>query len=100
MAGKTDKITLGDQEFTIHAFNIGELERITDLFEGPPRKVPFGVLRVAMERAEPKADPNVIEATTDQVAEAMLKILTLAGLKNPPVPVGPGTEAPAPTPEA
>lgn len=86
----TEKITLGGSDYTIRTFNIGELERIAEIMEGPRTKVPFAIIRIALERAEPKVEkPNDIEATTDEVSSAMVAVMKLAGLTvadpaNPP----------------
>jgi len=89
MVARTAEIVLGEAKFTIHAFNIAELQRIAKIFRGEPADIPFDVLRTALQRAEPKvADPDLIEATTDEIKAAMTVILELAGLKqtdpNPP----------------
>lgn len=87
---KTATIQLGGQELKIHAFNIGELERVTALFDaaGPASnvKMAFGVLRIALERAEPKVeDIDGIEIESmDEVVEASNVILTLAGINKKP----------------
>lgn len=80
---KTAKITLGDQEYTVHAFNLGELERISDLMkDAKPGRIGFEILRLAMERAEPKPeDVGAIEMTLDEVNDASAKLMELAGVK-------------------
>jgi hypothetical protein len=91
---KTATITLGGQQFAIKPFNIGELERLGDVFAGQSNniKTAFAVLRLAMERAEPKIDNiDALELDSfDEVIAASNAILELAGLKkgdtteNPP----------------
>jgi hypothetical protein len=92
---KTAKITLGGEEYTIHAFNIGELERVTDIInssgtDGGVRvgRVSFAILRIALERAAPSVDPGTVELDMDELTAASQTILELAGLKaaepNPP----------------
>lgn len=97
---RTGEITLGGTVYVVHAFNIGELERVTDVFQGPPHRVSFTVLRIALERAEPKVDPTTIEATTDEVAAAMMVILELAGLKTAGKAGPPGADPPKAPPAA
>lgn len=94
---KTATITLGGTDYTIHAFNIGELEKISLLFKvQPDASTAFNVLRMALKRAEPKMDdPDAIELDSiDEVAAASTVILELAGLKkpdaNPPAGPAPG----------
>lgn len=94
MAARIAQITLGGVEYTIHAFNIGELERVTDIVSAAgsaPGKVPFAILRIALARAEPKIESvDSIEATPEEIASAMSEVLKLAGLQqptaNPPAP--------------
>lgn len=82
---RTAKITLGDQEYTIHAFNLGELEEIGELIataDDKAGKVSFQILKMALRRADPKVeDAGTIEATMEQVSAAATVILELAGLK-------------------
>ena len=87
MAARVAQITLAGMDYTIHAFNIGELERVTDIVASSavsPGKVPFTILRIALARAEPKIE-NVdgIEATPEEIAAAMNEVLKLAGLNQP-----------------
>lgn len=88
---KTAKVTLAGIEYTVHAFNIGELEEIAELVGGnaTPGRVSFQVLKIALRRAEPKIeDPNAIEAEPEEIKAAFDGVLELAGLKqateNPP----------------
>ena len=88
---KTATIRLGDEDYVIHPFNLGELEEVALLMEGPSGKVPFGLLRIALRRGSPPSTPNEIEATTEQVRVACDVILQLAGLGatgSPPQPAG------------
>ncbi len=93
--GKTAEIQLNGNTFTIHRFNIGEMERVTEAFQaGPEYMRPYILLRIAMERAEPKPTENVseIEVTPKELSEINETIAKLAGLQepdaNPPVPAG------------
>lgn len=87
---KTAQITLDGTTYTVPAPNIGQLEEITEIFEGPRSKIPFGVLRITMKRADPKIDFDVASPSIDEVATAVQVILKLAGLEkadaNPPQP--------------
>jgi hypothetical protein len=83
---RTTTIRIGGQDITIHAFNIGELERVSQLFEGRnTMSMAFGILRIAMERAEPKVlDVNALEIESmDEIVKASSAILALAGLNKP-----------------
>ncbi len=85
---RTAKIVLDGKDYEVHAFNIGELERIT--LQGNNAWL---VLRIALERAEPKvSDPNMLEPTPDEVRQAFAILMKLAGLEqtaaNPPQTAG------------
>ena len=78
---KHAKVTLGDIEYTIPAFTIGQLERIAEALTLPDNRSSFNVLRVALERAVPKVDnPNDVEMTIPQLAAAADEILRLSGM--------------------
>lgn len=84
MASKRTKpITLGGDTYTIHALTIDELERVTDIlreFAGT-NKLAFQILRIALERAEPKVEnAGAIELTMPELLEASKTILELAGV--------------------
>ena len=95
MSKRTAVIRFGGEDYTIHAFNIGELERVTDILSEDisGTKKGFAILRIAMERAEPKPPEfDTIEPEDmAEITDAANKILNLAGLRaeNPPqaVPV-------------
>lgn len=96
MPGKrTAKITLDGDEFTIHAFKIGELEQLTEIFNSNASGTSMSlmVLRLALLRAEPPVhDFDNMEPTLDEISAASKAVLELAGLKasenpqQPPVP--------------
>lgn len=96
---RTAQITLEGVGYTVHALNIGQLERVSQAFEAPRTTVAFAVLRIAMERAEPRPDLNNIEPTMDEISAAFTKVIELAGITverksngataNPPGPVAP-----------
>ena len=82
--GKTATITLGGTDYVVHPFNIGELEQVSDLLSGPPQKIPFAVLRLALRRAEPSVpNPDSIEASPDEIGAAAKALLVLSGLQQP-----------------
>jgi hypothetical protein len=68
-------------DYTIHALNIGQLERVTDAFELKAGRVAYAVLRIAMERAEPKVVFEEIEPSVEDVRLAFEKIIELTGIK-------------------
>lgn len=95
MARRTAKITLGGEDYTIRAFNIGQLERVTDIIAsanaaGKQGRITFDILRMALETAEPRIeDVNDLSPTMEEVTEAGRLILELAGIKvsrDPPKP--------------
>ena len=69
---RTAQITLDDKVFTVHALNMGELDEVFELFDGPTRKVARGVLAIAMRRAEPKLNGafDALEPTLDRSRHA------------------------------
>src|SRR5258706_16026924 len=85
MSGKrTAKITLDGDEFTIHAFKIGELEQLTEIFSSKASGTSMSlmVLRLALLRAEPPVtDFDNMEPTLDEIAAASKAVLELAGGK-------------------
>src|SRR5437764_1064134 len=94
------EITLGDSKYMVPRLNIGQLERVTELFSAGGSKVAFAILRIALERAEPAVpDVGVIEATTEEVRLGMRAILVMSGLsdenKEPPGGAPAGETAPA-----
>lgn len=88
---KTTTITLGGDAYTIHAFNIGELEQVAALIGNeamPPSSRSFAILKLALLRAEPPVtDVDAIEPDSlDEVIEAAKTVMELAGLKATPNP--------------
>ncbi len=86
---RTVEVILAGEPFTVHAFNIEELEIVADILEGPQRKAAFAIVRLALARATPKVDdPKAVEASMSEIREAVPKIMKLAGLEqaaeNPP----------------
>lgn len=92
MTKRTEIVQVGDMKLTLHCCTLGELERIQDLFTEHaqvPAKIPFAVMRIALERAEPLQDFDTFECNSDEMSDIVVKYLTLAGLRqpggNPPV---------------
>src|SRR5882672_2617566 len=86
MSGKrTATITLDGESYTVHAFNIDELEQLAGIISDDNVQASaraFLILKLALLRAEPKvADVGSLEATLDEVMEAAKAITDLAGLK-------------------
>jgi len=87
MSGKrTAKITLGGETYTVHAFNIDELEQLAGILSDDNVQAAsrsFMILKLALLRAEPPVgDVGSIEPDTlDEVIEAARVIMELAGLK-------------------
>jgi len=94
---RTAVISLDGKEYTIHAFNIGELEEATVAFENERARVPYKVLRIALRRAEPQLNGSLedIEPKAGEVLEAFRTIVELSGMnmagkdENPTPPAGP-----------
>lgn len=94
MPKKTAEIVLGGTTYTVHAFNIGEIEQVTNLVEdaapGKNATMALAILAIALKRAEPAiADAKSIEIDSlDEVIAAANIIMELAGVKktdaNPP----------------
>lgn len=87
---KDAAIILDGVTYMVPPLNIGQLEDVSEAFEGPrTTKIPFAILRIALSRATPKADLDAICPTMDEIAEAVRMILLGAGLQkpdaNPPV---------------
>ncbi len=84
------QITLAGVEYSISKPNIGQLRRITKVFNGPADSVSFDILRIALERADPKCeDVEQIEAGFDEIAVAAGAILSFSGLKRDEGAAGP-----------
>jgi hypothetical protein len=76
------KVHLGETEYTIPELDIGQLEDVTAVFEGPLRKVAYSTLAIALQRATPPvADIRALQARHDQVMHAANEILIFSGFK-------------------
>lgn len=77
-------IRLGEVDFTVRPLTIGQLSR---LFSNGAQSTlapdfPFRLLCVTLERAEPRpAKPEDIEATPEQIRQAVTHILEISGMK-------------------
>ena len=92
MAKRSAQIVLDGETYTIPALNVGQLERLTEAFDGPASRAPYGLLRIAMERAEPHVNGGLdtIEPTIDEIGAAFKVIAELSGLTvNPPAAAAP-----------
>jgi hypothetical protein len=89
---KTTKITLAGQDYTVHAFNLDELEEIQDVLadesQAARRKAPGKIIAIALRRADPPIEkPGTIEATLPEIRQSMRVLMSLAGMElteNPP----------------
>src|SRR5206468_11691356 len=86
MPGKrTATITLDGDSYTVHAFNVGELQQLAgiladDNVQASARS--FTILKMALLRANPSVgDFDSLEPTLDEVMDASKVIMELAGLK-------------------
>ena len=82
-------IKLGSKEYTVYPCTIGELRKITKIFQGDAADVPYEVLGVAMKRASPPVeDIDSLVAPIDDIRAAVDAYLKLGGLAkadgNPP----------------
>lgn len=89
---KTAKITLGGVDYTIHAFNIGELRKVATIIKDDKivdfEKI-FDVVRMALSRSEPPVSADefeMLEPHVDEMKAASDAILQLAGLQKPADP--------------
>lgn len=80
---KTFEVTLGGDKYTLHRFNLGELEDVAELTASmSASRAGFAILKVALRRAEPAiADPSVIEASADELQAAINAIMVASGMK-------------------
>ncbi len=76
---RTTTIKLDGVEYAVPALNIGQLERLSDAFELPAGRIAYAVLRVALERAEPKVDMEQVAPSVDEIREAFQAVAELSG---------------------
>ena len=90
----TIQIKLGGVDYSVQKPNIGQLRRITKVFNGPTDSVSFDVLGIAMERSEPKCpDIEQIEAGFDEIAAAAGAVLVFSGLRKEEATPGPNGDS-------
>ena len=90
----TVKIKLGDKEFDVPRFNIGQIEELTEIWATPnTRKHPFAILKLALApwaspdgEVVPRATPPItakeierLDIEVDDLATAVRAILTHSG---------------------
>lgn len=83
MTKRTAEITLGGEKFTVHAFNMKELQEVMDVIgdNTPREKMGFKIVEIAMRRSEPKTNFEEIEPVLGEIGEATAAILKLAGME-------------------
>lgn len=80
---KTATIRLGETDYIVRAFNVGELEQVLELSDTLSRaKMPFAILRLALRVAVPPVASETLDATPIQIGIAVDTILELSGLKS------------------
>lgn len=95
-AARSETITLDGIDFTVPRLNIDQLERVSEAFVTlSPTKVPFAVLRIALERALPTADFTTLAPDlVTEIQPSVLKVLAMSGLQKPDEnPQAPAPEA-------
>jgi hypothetical protein len=94
---KSVEVELGEQKYIVPMLTIGQLERIQDEYDAAKGKPRFSLLKIALERAEPKVDiAEDIAATRKQIKTAQDKIMKLCGFDL--VVPDPNVKAPADQP--
>ena len=80
---KEATIKLGEREFKIFPFNLDELEQVGEIIDGQKgTRQAIKILKLALCRAEPHIDDTgTIEASPQEVNEAISVILKLAGME-------------------
>lgn len=94
---RTAAIILDGVSYVVPAFNIGQLEIVSEIFDGPIKtKIPYKILRLALDRADPKPNGGLeqIEPTFDEINKAFEVIAELSGIpvrkaSDPQEPVAP-----------
>jgi hypothetical protein len=82
---KTINIILGDDTFEIRKFNIGQHERLADIFQLPSYQIPKAVLALALESATPSKTSEETNSLlcdgVQQLSAAVSAILQHSGYK-------------------
>lgn len=79
---RSAKITLDGAEYEIKPFNIGELEKVTEIFETvKPSAVAFEVLKMALAKID-KTPEQIAEIcpTMDEISTSFKSVMELAGM--------------------
>ncbi len=96
----TIKVKLGDREFDVPRFNIGQIEELAEIWEAPnPRKHPYAILRLALSRCGLSADEvSKLDIEVDDLSRAVRAILKHSGFATKDDP--PNADPPVPQPGA
>jgi hypothetical protein len=84
MSKSSVTVTLGGTDYKVPMLNIGQLEELTDVFLGPAQKAGFGVLKIALSRADPAVETekfSAIAATRKEIKAAVDAIMELSGFE-------------------
>ena len=77
-------ITLDGTEFVVPALNIAQLQEVAEIINaGNAATSGFSILKIAMRRATPSPDFEILGPTLDEIATAVEKMLKLSGLQKP-----------------
>lgn len=89
-------IKLGGADYTLQPFNIGQIERVTELLDDAsvtPVKRSFALIPIVLECVEPPiADPKAVRASVAEITAAIKTAMRISGLAadddpaNPPQP--------------
>lgn len=77
----TVRVRLGEREFEVHRFNIGQVEELMEIWATPNiRRHPFEILRLALARCGLSAeDVKGIDVEVDELTAAVKAILRHSG---------------------
>lgn len=111
----TVKIRLGEREFDVPRFCIGQIEELAEIWETPnPRKHPYAILRLALVdwvspdgEVVPRARPPItaqeitrLDIEVDDLSRAVRAILKHSGFAMRDEAGGPNADPPVPQPGA
>lgn len=82
---RTYEVSLDGVVYTLHPFNLGELEQIGRLQDGrPANEVGFAIFKLALKRASPPIpDPDAVEAEPAEFKAAIRTVMMETGLADP-----------------
>lgn len=93
----TAKITLGGDEYTLHMFTLGQIERVTELMDDEsvtPTKRSFTLIPIVLECVEPVVpDAKALRATVEEISAAIRAAMRLSGLAEEPANPPPAAAA-------